>query len=180
MATTYKVLAGSNLTKAAQAMGITLQQLLDANPQYKANPNMVQAGALLQYPVSTSTATPKADSVSGNTYTYQKKSYSFGTGPLAAQYPAPTTPTTPKTPTTPTTPTTTTTPTTLTTPVTPTTTTPATNDLSWLQNDANYKLLPTDMQNYLVQYYGILKVNDQQSQKKLLDALNTAQSQADP
>ena len=57
---------------------------------------------------------------------------------------------------------------------------PATNDLSWLKNDANYKALPTDMQNYLVEYYGILKVNDQQSQKKLLDALGTAQSQADP
>lgn len=46
----FQVEAGSNLTRAAQAMGISLQQLLDANPQYKANPNMVQAGALLKYP----------------------------------------------------------------------------------------------------------------------------------
>ena len=60
------------------------------------------------------------------------------------------------------------------------TSTPASTDLSWLKNDANYKALPTDMQNYLVQYYGILQLNDQASQKKLLDALNTAQSQADP
>ena len=46
----YKVPTGSNLNASAQAMGITLQQLLEANPEYKTNPNMVQAGAMLKYP----------------------------------------------------------------------------------------------------------------------------------
>jgi hypothetical protein len=66
----YAVPQGGNLTFAAKAMGITLAQLLDANPQYKSNPNSVQAGAALKYPVAaapttttptqtqTSTATP--------------------------------------------------------------------------------------------------------------------------
>jgi len=46
----YIVPSGSNLTLAARAMGISLQQLLDANPEYKSNPNMVRAGAVLKHP----------------------------------------------------------------------------------------------------------------------------------
>jgi hypothetical protein len=55
---TYSVPNGSNLSASARAMGITLQQLLDANPQYKANPNMVQAGAALNYPTTTNASSP--------------------------------------------------------------------------------------------------------------------------
>ena len=56
---TYQVPQGSNLTYSARAMGITLQQLLEANPEYKANPNFVRAGAILRYPqVSTQEQTP--------------------------------------------------------------------------------------------------------------------------
>ena len=55
---TYSVPSGSNLSASAAAMGITLQQLLDANPQYKANPNMVQAGAKLSYPTGTTPSNP--------------------------------------------------------------------------------------------------------------------------
>lgn len=47
---TYQVRPGTNLTIAAREMGINLQQLLDANPEYKANPNFVRAGAILKYP----------------------------------------------------------------------------------------------------------------------------------
>jgi hypothetical protein len=66
---TYQVPAGSNLTRSAQAMGITLQQLLDANPEYKANPNMVQAGAMLKYPGGSTTGGQNAPQgqLGGNT-----------------------------------------------------------------------------------------------------------------
>lgn len=43
----YSVQAGDSLSKIAQTNGMTLQQLLDLNPSYKANPNMVQIGANL-------------------------------------------------------------------------------------------------------------------------------------
>ena len=50
---TYQVKPGSNLTRAAEEMGINLQQLLEVNPEYQANPNLVRAGATLRYPVQT-------------------------------------------------------------------------------------------------------------------------------
>lgn len=48
----YQVPDGSNLSASAKAMGITLQQLLDSNSQYQANPHFVKAGAFLNYPSS--------------------------------------------------------------------------------------------------------------------------------
>lgn len=45
---TYTVPAGSNLTQAAAALGISLQRLLELNPEYQANPNFVRAGAVIQ------------------------------------------------------------------------------------------------------------------------------------
>ena len=44
---TYTVKAGDTLSKIATRFGITLQQLLDANPQYKTNPNKLQVGDVL-------------------------------------------------------------------------------------------------------------------------------------
>jgi len=46
----YSVVAGDNLSTIAAKNGLSLQQLLDSNPQYKANPNMVQVGANLIIP----------------------------------------------------------------------------------------------------------------------------------
>lgn len=43
----YSVKAGDSLSKIAQANGMTLAQLLEKNPQYKTNPNLVQIGATL-------------------------------------------------------------------------------------------------------------------------------------
>lgn len=43
----YSVKAGDSLSKIAQANGMTLAQLLERNPQYKTNPNLVQIGATL-------------------------------------------------------------------------------------------------------------------------------------
>ncbi len=42
---TYKVVAGDSLSKIAAKNGMTLSQLLALNPDYKANPNLVQIGA---------------------------------------------------------------------------------------------------------------------------------------
>lgn len=44
----YSVKAGDSLGKIAQANGMTLAQLLELNPQYKANPNMVQIGSSIK------------------------------------------------------------------------------------------------------------------------------------
>lgn len=44
---TYTVKAGDTLSKIAARHGITLKQLLDANPQFKANPNQLKVGDVL-------------------------------------------------------------------------------------------------------------------------------------
>lgn len=46
----YKVLPGDNLAKIASLNGVTLTQLLDANPEYKANPALVKVDALIKIP----------------------------------------------------------------------------------------------------------------------------------
>lgn len=50
----YTVVKGDNLSRIAAANGLTLAQLLELNPQYKDNPDMVQIGASIN--VSQSTA----------------------------------------------------------------------------------------------------------------------------
>lgn len=50
----------------------------------------------------------------------------------------------------------------------------------WLLNDPDFKNLPQDMKDYLVQYYNILSINDKEQQQKLKDALDEATAQADP
>lgn len=47
---THTVKSGETLSKVAKAHGITLQQLLDANPKFKANPNRVRVGDILNLP----------------------------------------------------------------------------------------------------------------------------------
>lgn len=44
---TYEVKKGDNLSKIAKANNMTLDQLLELNPDYKNNPNMVRTGATL-------------------------------------------------------------------------------------------------------------------------------------
>lgn len=45
-----KVKSGDTLSKIAKANGITLAQLLDANPRFKANPNSIKVGDVLVLP----------------------------------------------------------------------------------------------------------------------------------
>ena len=40
----YTVVRGDNLTNIAKSNNMTLQQLLDLNPQYKSNPNLIKIG----------------------------------------------------------------------------------------------------------------------------------------
>jgi murein DD-endopeptidase MepM/ murein hydrolase activator NlpD len=47
---TYTVKSGDTLSEIAQAHGITLAQLLDANPQHKAHPNLIHVGDVLNIP----------------------------------------------------------------------------------------------------------------------------------
>jgi len=44
----YTVKAGDNLIKIARANNLTLQQLLDLNPQYKNNPNLIKVGQTIK------------------------------------------------------------------------------------------------------------------------------------
>lgn len=47
---THTVKSGETLSKIAKANGITLAQLLEANPKFKANPNIVRVGDVLNIP----------------------------------------------------------------------------------------------------------------------------------
>jgi LysM repeat protein len=49
-AMTYKVKSGDTMAKIAKANGINLEQLLDANPRFKANPNRIRVGDVLNIP----------------------------------------------------------------------------------------------------------------------------------
>lgn len=53
---TYKVKTGDTLSKIAKRKGVTLAQLLKANPQLKANPNKIKVGDALIVPNGVSTA----------------------------------------------------------------------------------------------------------------------------
>ena len=53
---TYTVKSGDTLSKIASRHGITLKQLLDANPQFKANPNQLQVGDVLNLHAAVGTA----------------------------------------------------------------------------------------------------------------------------
>ena len=54
---TYKVKAGDNLSKVAKHYGISLAQLLKANPQIK-NPNKIRVGQLINLPDTSTKTTP--------------------------------------------------------------------------------------------------------------------------
>jgi LysM repeat protein len=47
---THKVKSGDTLAKIAKANGITLARLLDANPRFKANPNRIRVGDVINIP----------------------------------------------------------------------------------------------------------------------------------
>jgi LysM repeat protein len=47
---THIVRSGETLSGIARANGITLAQLLDANPQFRANPNLIRVGDVLNIP----------------------------------------------------------------------------------------------------------------------------------
>jgi len=53
----YVVKPGDNLTKIAKRLGTTLPELLKANPQYKANPNLIHPGDKITSPGAAPAAT---------------------------------------------------------------------------------------------------------------------------
>lgn len=55
---THVVKRGETLTKIAKAHGITLGQLLEANPQFKLHPNIVASGDLVVVPDAAGTPVP--------------------------------------------------------------------------------------------------------------------------
>src|SRR5215203_2261618 len=52
----YKVKTGDTLERIARLSGMTLTQLLNSNPRYKANPNILKVGDVLVIPDEFSTA----------------------------------------------------------------------------------------------------------------------------
>ena len=50
----------------------------------------------------------------------------------------------------------------------------------WLANNDYFKQLTPDEQKYIVNYYNVLRLNDQENQDRLKKALNDAKAQADP
>lgn len=67
---TYKVKSGDTLSKIASRNGLSLKQLLDANPKFKANPNKLKVGDVINLPNGTSTtATPSTTATAASTST---------------------------------------------------------------------------------------------------------------
>lgn len=67
----YTVVGGDSLSKIASKAGMTLTQLLDLNPEYKANPNLVRTGAQIKLsgtttPTNTPQTTPTNDPTKTN------------------------------------------------------------------------------------------------------------------
>ena len=56
---THTVKSGETLSKIAQANNISLNQLLEANPRFKANPNRVRVGDILNIPDGPQTTKPQ-------------------------------------------------------------------------------------------------------------------------
>ena len=56
---TYTVKTGDTLSKIAKANGVTLAALLDANPKFKANPNRLRVGDVLNIPNGDAAAQPQ-------------------------------------------------------------------------------------------------------------------------
>jgi len=50
----------------------------------------------------------------------------------------------------------------------------------WLKNNDNFNALDDDDKQYVIDYYNVLKINDEESQKVLKQALEDAKAQADP
>jgi LysM repeat protein len=55
----YKVKVGDTLSKIARFSGMSLTQLLDANPKFKANPDSLKVGAIVKIPDEFTTAATK-------------------------------------------------------------------------------------------------------------------------
>lgn len=56
---TYTVKSGDTLGKIAKAHGVSLEQLLDANPRFRANPNRIRIGDVLNIPNNQSRPIPQ-------------------------------------------------------------------------------------------------------------------------
>src|SRR5882672_5967035 len=80
----YAVRPGDSLSRIAAAHGITLQQILAANPQFQANPNRVRAGDVLEIPETAarppiaSGVTPPTTSTGGTTLGDLSSKYETG------------------------------------------------------------------------------------------------------
>ena len=62
----YTAQSGDTLSKIAKQHGLTLGQLLDANPQFKANPNRLAVGDVLEIPSSEGPSPPPSPAPPGS------------------------------------------------------------------------------------------------------------------
>jgi LysM repeat protein len=87
---THTVKSGETLAKIAKANGITLDQLLEANPTFKANPNRVRVGDVLNIPdgqpASSPTPTPAPEQPAVSTPTQPRPTGTFVLGKLSERF----------------------------------------------------------------------------------------------
>lgn len=99
----YKVVSGDTLSKIAQKAGIGLSQLIELNPEYKANPNMVRVGANIKLPEAAPAPTAEKPTLPEPTPTPTVTPEPAATPtPTPAATPTPVVPPTPKAPSAPT------------------------------------------------------------------------------
>jgi LysM repeat protein len=97
-AKSYTVASGDTLSAIAQKNGMTLQQLLATNPQYKANPNLIKPGQSVN--LSGTSSTPTTPAVPTLQTTPSGVTVNPATGGVVPPTPAaPSAPTTPAVPT---------------------------------------------------------------------------------
>lgn len=176
MAQQYTIKPGDTLSALAQRYGTTVQALMQANPQIK-NPNLIYVGATLNIPAQPTTQPTSQSNISQQLEQAKQQlqtisqnlstiSQGYQNIPLPSDLPLSSIGYGGATPT-----------------IQPSeikTTASKEEIVNWLKQQPEFKNLSKDLQNDLIAYVDILGIQDMETQKRILDALTTAQAQADP
>jgi hypothetical protein len=83
---THKVIMGETLSKIAKAHNITVAQLLDANPRFRADPDLVRAGDVLNIPEGESALVTETPPVEPQTQPQPQPAAGTMLGTLSEQF----------------------------------------------------------------------------------------------